>query len=116
MDIGPVLHLDDLLGSKVAAMATRGEPRDYADVAAALATYDREHLTALAHRADPDLTGEELAEAMLALDSLGDEVLGRDFSTEQVRDIREAFAAWPRTAEPQADDPQADSGDREAGA
>jgi hypothetical protein len=36
MDVGPVLHLDDLLGSKVCALATRFEVRDYIDVAAAL--------------------------------------------------------------------------------
>jgi hypothetical protein len=110
MDIGPVLHPDDLLGSKVAAMATRAEARDYADVAAAMATYDREHLVALAHRADPDLADEELAEAMQALDTptMG-EVLARQFSAEQVRAIREAFAGWPRQAAAQAErrDPEA---------
>jgi hypothetical protein len=37
MPVGPVLHLHDVIGSKVAAMATRAEPRDYVDVAAALA-------------------------------------------------------------------------------
>jgi hypothetical protein len=111
MDVGPVLHPDDLLGSKVAAMATRAEVRDYADVAAALASYTREELVALAHRADPDLADEELAEAMQALDGLDDEVLAQEFSAGQVRGIREAFASWPREAEVQAD-----RGDREAGA
>jgi len=33
MEIGPVLHLDDVIGSKVAALATRAAPRDYVDVA-----------------------------------------------------------------------------------
>jgi len=28
MEIGPVLHINDVMGSKVAAMATRAEPRD----------------------------------------------------------------------------------------
>jgi hypothetical protein len=110
MDVGPVLHPDDLLGSKVAAMATRAEARDYADVAAALATYDREHLVALAHRADPDLADEELAEAMQALDSpVMGEVLARQFSAEQVQGIRAAFAGWPREAGLQAErrDPEA---------
>jgi hypothetical protein len=109
MDVGPVLHPDDLLGSKVAAMATRAEPRDYADVAAALATYGRDQLVALARRADPD--DEELAEAMQALDVLDDEVFTRQFSPEQVWGIREALADWPRSA-----DPQAERLDREAGA
>lgn len=105
MDIGPVLHLDDLLGSKVAAMATRAEARDYADVAAALATYGREHLIGLARRADPDLADEELADAMQRLDGLDDAVFTRQygFSPAQARGIRDAFASWPRSAEPQAD-------------
>jgi hypothetical protein len=112
MDIGPVLHPDDLLGSKVAAMATRAEARDYADVAAALATYNREQLVALARRADPDLADEELAEAMQALDTPAmSEALAQEFSTGQVLGIREAFAGWPRAAEAQAD-----RRDREAGA
>lgn len=115
MDIGPVLHLDDLLGSKVAALATRAEARDYADVAAALATYGREHLIALARRAEPDLADEEFADAMQRLDGLDDAVFTRQygFSTAQARDIRGAFATWPRTAEPQAD---SRGPDREAGA
>jgi hypothetical protein len=43
LDIGPVLHLDDVIGSKVAAMAVRAEPRDFVDVAAALDRCSREH-------------------------------------------------------------------------
>jgi hypothetical protein len=113
MDIGPVLHPDDLVGSKVAAMATRAEVRDYADVAAALASYSREELVALAHRADPDLSDEELADTMQALDALDDEVLTEEFSAAQVRGIREAFAGWPREAGPQA---ESGGADREAGA
>jgi hypothetical protein len=115
MDIGPVLHLDDLLGSKVSAMATRAEARDYADVAAALGRYDRDYLVGLGRRADPALADEELAEAMQRLDALDDAVFARQpgFSLEQARGIRAAFASWPRSAERQAEsrDP-----DREAGA
>jgi hypothetical protein len=39
-----VLHFDDVLGSKVAAPATRAEPRDYIDAAAALRRYTRQQL------------------------------------------------------------------------
>lgn len=112
MGIGPVLHRDDVLGSKVAAMATRAEARDYADVAAALASHDRAELIELARRADPDLADEELADAMQRLDRLDDAVFGQyRLSAGQVRGIREAFATWPRLA-----DPQAESFDREPGA
>ena len=107
MDIGPVLHLDDLLATKVGALATRAEPRDLADVAAALARYDREHLISLARQAEPGLHDEEFAEAMQRLDRLDDAVFTEQygFSPEQVQGIRGAFADWPRSAEPE---PQAD--------
>jgi hypothetical protein len=98
MDIGPVLHLDDLLGTKVSALATRAEPRDYMDVAAALRTCDRRHLLELARRADPDLADEEFAEAMQRLDRLPDNVLREAYqlTPAQVRDLRAAFSDWPR--------------------
>jgi hypothetical protein len=35
MDVGPVLDLEDLAGWKVCALASRVEPRDYVDTAAA---------------------------------------------------------------------------------
>jgi hypothetical protein len=98
MDIGPVLHLDDILGSKVAALATRAEPRDYIDVAAALRSQDREHLLDLAHQADPGLTDAEFADAMVRLDRLDDSVFTQLYglSPDQVREIRAAFSTWPR--------------------
>ena len=39
MDVGPVLDLEDLAASKVCALASRVEPRDYIDTAAALQRY-----------------------------------------------------------------------------
>src|SRR5580693_5409763 len=36
MDLGPVLHLEDAVGGKVSALASRAEPRGYADGAAAM--------------------------------------------------------------------------------
>jgi hypothetical protein len=98
MDIGPVLHLDDILGSKVAALASRAEPRDYIDVAAALRGRDREHLLDLARQADPGLTDVEFADAMLRLDRLDDAVFTQlySLSPDQVREIRATFSTWPR--------------------
>lgn len=98
MDIGPVLHLDDILGSKVAALATRAEPRDYVDVAAALRNQSSAHLLELARQADPDLTEAEFADAMQRLDRLDDSVFTQLYGLTpgQVSDIRTAFSAWPR--------------------
>ena len=39
LEIGLVLHLDDVIGTKVAAMVVRAEPRDMIDVAAAHRRY-----------------------------------------------------------------------------
>jgi len=61
MDIGPVLDLEDAVGGKVCALASRVEPRDYADVAAALERYSPARLIGLARRLDPGLTSEDFA-------------------------------------------------------
>ncbi len=99
MEIGPVLHINDVIGSKVAAMATRAEPRDFIDVAAALDRYNPEQLMELASRADPALTDEEFADAMRRFDRLDNEVFetlyGR--TTEECGEMRTRLANWPRT-------------------
>ncbi len=53
MDIGPVLDLDDVVGSKVCALAGRGEVRDFIDTAAALRRYSLATLIDLAKHLDP---------------------------------------------------------------
>ncbi len=99
MPIGPVLHLDDLAGSKVAAFATRAEPRDAIDVAALLDRYSRDDLLALARSADPALTDAELAEAVERLDRTPDSrfaVYG--LSSADIARVRGRFTGWPRRA------------------
>ncbi|HCT77577.1 MAG TPA: hypothetical protein DGG94_16030 [Micromonosporaceae bacterium] len=97
LDIGAVLHIDDVIGSKVAAMATRAEPRDFVDVAAAMSHYDRVDLLALAMRSDPALTNDEIAEAMRTLDRIPDPIFGQWIAVESVGELRTAFADWPRS-------------------
>ena len=46
MDVGPVLDLEDVVGSKICALASRVEPRDYVDTAAVL---EQAGLTGAAH-------------------------------------------------------------------
>ncbi|HEX6684446.1 MAG TPA: nucleotidyl transferase AbiEii/AbiGii toxin family protein [Candidatus Limnocylindrales bacterium] len=96
MDLGPVLHLDDVIGSKVAAMATRAEPRDFVDVAAALKSFTRERLLALAWTSDPALTDEELRESMRALDDLPDMAFLQWVEPDRVAGMRARFVDWPR--------------------
>ncbi len=74
MEFGPVLDLDDALGGKFAALATRAAERDYIDIAAALARgYSVAQLTTLALALDPGLTAEDFADAGERLDRLRDD-------------------------------------------
>ena len=99
MDLGPVLDLEDAVGGKVCALASRVEPRDYADVAAALGRYSPAQLINFARRLDPGLTGEDFAYAGLELDQMDDRAFAAmGLSQHQVTTLREQFAAWPRDA------------------
>ncbi|WP_089154027.1 nucleotidyl transferase AbiEii/AbiGii toxin family protein [Micromonospora sp. NBS 11-29] len=97
LDIGPVLHLDDVIGTKAAAMITRAQPRDYIDVAAILRRYSRNDVLASGRRADPDLTDDEVHDAIRRLDRLPDTVFALyRLTSAQIDELRGAFAEWPR--------------------
>jgi Nucleotidyl transferase AbiEii toxin, Type IV TA system len=97
MDIGPVLDLEDVVGSKVCALASRVEPRDYVDTAAALERYTVDQLIAHAKRLDPGLTDRDFADAGRQLDRMPDGVFARyGLDAAAVGRLRERFAAWPR--------------------
>jgi hypothetical protein len=94
MDLGPVMHLDDLIATKVAALVNRREVRDYIDVAAALERYPLARVLELAHAADPALDPDDIAAAGRYLDRLDDArfaVYGVD-----PREIRARLGVWPR--------------------
>jgi hypothetical protein len=96
-DIGPLLHLDDVIGTKVAAMVSRAEPRDFVDVAAALDRYTRDQLLDLGRRADPALTDDEFGPAFRRLDRLDDTVFALyGLDADQVAALRARFVDWPR--------------------
>ncbi|GLY03108.1 MULTISPECIES: nucleotidyl transferase AbiEii/AbiGii toxin family protein [Actinoplanes] len=97
MDVGPVMHLDDLVATKVAALVNRREVRDYIDVAAALERYGLDQVLALAHAADPALDPEDIADAGRYLDRLDDArfaLYGLD--TAAIATLRGRLADWPR--------------------
>jgi hypothetical protein len=97
MSVGPVMHLDDLVGSKVCALATRAEIRDYIDVAAALRRYRRPDVVALARDKDPSLTDEDFNAAARRLDQLPDEpFIHYGLSTVDIERLRSTFGDWPR--------------------
>jgi Nucleotidyl transferase AbiEii toxin, Type IV TA system len=97
MDIGPVLDLEDLVGWKVVALASRIEPRDYVDTAAALQHFTVEQLIRFARQLDPALEERDFADAGRQLDRMPDGVFGRyGLSPDDVARLRERFTAWPR--------------------
>ena len=98
MDVGPVLDLEDLAGSKVCALASRVEPRDYIDTAAALQRYSVGQLISFARRMDPGLEDRDFADAGAQLDRMPDGVFARyGLAPQDVARLRDQFAAWPRT-------------------
>ncbi len=97
MAVGPVLDLEDLIGQKVCALASRVEPRDYIDTAAALRRYSAEELIGLARRRDPGLDERDFAAAGTELDRMPDGVFAHyGLGADEVADLRAAFADWPR--------------------
>ena len=100
-EIGPVLHLEDAVGSKVTAMLGRGLPRDYIDVAAALRRFSRARLLELAFERDPGLRVDDVALAMGRLDRLGTEPFQLyGLQSDDVDALRDQFQDWPRGSAP----------------
>jgi hypothetical protein len=97
MELGPVMHLDDLVATKVAALVNRREVRDYIDVAAALERYPLDVLLELGRRADPALDPEDVADAGRYLDRLHDARFALyGLTTQQIGELRQRLAQWPR--------------------
>jgi Nucleotidyl transferase AbiEii toxin, Type IV TA system len=97
LDIGPTLHPDDLVASKISALINRREVRDYIDAAAALRRYTLDQMLALAHRHDPGLDPADVLEVGRYLDRLPDVRFRRyGLDAGQVAALRQTLAAWPR--------------------
>jgi hypothetical protein len=97
MDFGPVLDLQDVVGGKVCALASRAEPRDYIDVAAALSRYTVTEVISFARRLDPGLENRDFADAGTRLDQWGDHVFAAFALTPaDITQLRRQFIHWPR--------------------
>ena len=97
MDVGPVLSLEDVVGGKVCALASRAEPRDYIDTAAALEHFTVDQVIAFARRLDPGLEERDFADAGRRLDRWGDVIFAPfGLGPADVAGLRAAFAGWPR--------------------
>lgn len=95
LDVGPVLHRDDAVGNKVAALFSRAEARDFIDVAAALSEYSRDQLLTLAAERDPGFDRGLFAAALSRLERLPDARLtAYGLNNGQVRDLRETVTRW----------------------
>jgi hypothetical protein len=97
MELGPVMHLDDLIAWKVAAIVNRREPRDYIDVAAFLADHAPEELLVRARRVDPGLEPEDVLLVGRYLDRIPDAAFAAyGIGPAAVAELKARFAAWPR--------------------
>jgi hypothetical protein len=95
-----VLAVEDVAGGKVCALASRVEPRDYADTARMLERYSPAELIGFAQGLDPGLTARDFADAGRQLDHIDNEAFTRyGLGPRDVAAVRERFAAWPRTAD-----------------
>lgn len=97
MDVGPVMSVDDLTGSKVAALINRREPRDYIDVSAALDQYTIPQLLDLARRCDPGLDPDDVTQVGCYLDRLPDSRFERyGLGPADMVKLRARLVGWPR--------------------
>jgi hypothetical protein len=97
MDLGPVLNVQDVVASKVCALASRVATRDYIDTAASIDRYGVTELIALARRLDPGLTSRDFADAGRRLDDMPDEAFERyQLGADDVAELRRRFEEWPR--------------------
>ncbi|MEO3786059.1 nucleotidyl transferase AbiEii/AbiGii toxin family protein [Actinocorallia sp. B10E7] len=95
--VGPVLHPDDAVGNKVAALYGRAEVRDFVDVEAILRSgrYTTHDLLRLAANADPGFDPEMFLLALNALDRLPDQAFAvHGLSTTRTHELRQRFKAW----------------------
>ena len=97
LEIGPVMHLDDLTAWKVAALVARAEPRDLVDVNAFLLEHTPQQLIAMARQVDPGMEDEDIAAAGRRLDVMPDwELTNYGLDETAVAELRRRFASWPR--------------------
>jgi Nucleotidyl transferase AbiEii toxin, Type IV TA system len=98
MDVGPVLDLEDVIGGKVCALASRAYDRDYVDTAAALERYGVNQVIGFARRLDPGLKDRDFSDAGRRLDRMDDGAFARfGLGPLDIATLRARFAAWPRT-------------------
>jgi len=97
MDIGPVLHMDDVVAGKMSALFTRAEPRDFLDVDAAVMTgyYTRERLLELASKLMPASTARVFADLLTMLRRYPDRRFAAyEATADHIAAMRTRFENW----------------------
>jgi len=95
LNIGPVLHPDDLAADKVLALWDRARPRDYFDVNALLECYGPDRLLELTAAKDSGFTPATFIDSLRAITRLSPEDWAEDgIPVNDVKYLRSRFDAW----------------------
>lgn len=95
LDVGPVLHPDDLAADKVLALWGRARPRDFYDVHALMRHYTPDSLLQLAVAKDAGFTIETFLDALNAIKRLTEADWDEDgISADAVPQLTSLFAEW----------------------
>jgi hypothetical protein len=95
LDVGPVLHPDDLAADKVLALWGRARPRDFYDVHALMRRYSRGALLQLAAAKDAGFTIETFLDALNAIKRLTNADWAEDgIRVDAVPQLTSLFAEW----------------------
>ncbi|HET9254876.1 MAG TPA: nucleotidyl transferase AbiEii/AbiGii toxin family protein [Pseudonocardiaceae bacterium] len=95
LDLGPVLHPDDLAADKMLALGGRARPRDFFDVAALIDRYGRDRLLELAMAKDNGFTRETFIDALHAITRLSNADWAEDgINSDDTQRLRADFDTW----------------------
>jgi hypothetical protein len=99
LSVGPVLHPDDAVGNKMAALYGRALARDFLDIDAVLTSgrYTSDQLLRLIEAADPGFDRATFADVLGAADQISDAAFAPyGIDTESIRGLRQRFAEWQK--------------------
>jgi hypothetical protein len=99
LSVGPVLHPDDAVGNKMAALYGRALARDFLDIDTVLASgrYTRDQLLRLIEAADPGFDRATFADVLGATHQISDAAFAPyGVDSESVRGLRRRFTEWQK--------------------
>lgn len=96
LSVGPVLNELDAVGNKVAALFSRGEARDYLDVASIRASgkYTDEQLVEIAKNADPGFDTRMFAHRLIDMQTIPHERFAPYIDTADLAPVTSSMAEW----------------------